>query len=75
MASGDENSNMESDGENNSDTNDMNEDVTSSHGSPSSLPDQEEAEHSQFPSMAAILFGNIDADGKLTDNNFLDFDF
>ena len=63
---------MESDGENNSDTNDMNEDVPSPHGTTSSLPDQEDAEHSQFPSMAAILFGNIDADGKLTDNNFLD---
>ena len=61
--------NLDSDNENASD-NDPGEDLTNRSISPDN--DQEGQAADNFPSMAAILFGNIDSEGKLTDNDFLD---
>lgn len=70
MASGDEQTTLESD--NNSDINDMTDEANSPPESPSSETEQDELRSDGFPSMAAILFGNIDLEGKLIDNDFLD---
>ena len=61
--------NIDSDNENASD-NEAAEDSNSRSVSPDT--DQNGQVTDSFPSMAAILFGNIDSDGKLTDNDFLD---
>ena len=61
--------NLDSDNENTSDNDAMDD---TSHRSVSPDSDQEGQSNDNFPSMAAILFGNIDSDGKLTDNDFLD---
>ena len=71
MADGDGSKNILNDNESDSDHNDTQEEPTSP-ASPSSEGGQEEGPDSSFPSMAAFLFGNIDGEGKLTDNDFLD---
>ena len=62
-------SSLDSDHENDSDNEAMDE---SNNRSISPDTDHEGQASDSFPSMAAILFGNIDSDGKLTDNDFLD---
>ena len=72
MASGDDDKNMGSTNTDDSNINESNEESSSPPGSPMSETEQEDNVSSRFPSMAAILFGNIDSDGRLTDNDFLD---
>ena len=72
MNSGDERQNIDNDIGNNSDVNDSNEDPASPTGSSASETEQERRGSDRVPTMAAILFGNIDSEGKLTDNDFLD---